>query len=290
MPRKPAYELQVSRYDQVSSMLIAALVLVGVVVTLMLIVWLTTQISLRQKVVTPEMVDIGEGDGLLAGGMELEGPIEEEIGMETDLDEPAVQDTLAAIADAVGAQAALLNDPVLNNESRAGRGGGARGDGRVPGHGTGSGSGVGISWEVRFISGGSLQDYARQLDFFEIELGVLMPGNNQVHYAKNLTKSRPDTRVGPADTERRCYLTWSGGDLVEADHELLTDRAKIDSRGSGRIILKFLTDELFGKLRALEKAKAAGINEEVENVRKTWFAVKEQGDGYVFEVADQSYK
>ena len=110
---RSVYQLQVSRYDQVSSMLIALLILVGTVVSLMLIVWLTTQIFLSQAVVEVELMDIGEGEGLLAGGMELEGPIEEEIGMETDLDEPAVQDTLAAIADAVGAQAALLDDPAL---------------------------------------------------------------------------------------------------------------------------------------------------------------------------------
>ena len=61
----------------------------------------------------------------------------------------------------------------MTDEMKAGRGGGSRGDGRTPGFGRGSGSGVARRWEVRFIEGNTLQTYARQLDFFEIELGVL---------------------------------------------------------------------------------------------------------------------
>ena len=280
------YQLGVSRYDQVSSMLIALLILVGTVVSLMLIVWLTTQIFLGQAVVEIELVDIGEGEGLLAGGMEFDGPTEEEIGMETDLDEPAVQDTLAAIADAVGAQAALLDDPALTDESQAGQGGGSRGDGRTPGFAKDSGSGIARQWEVRFIKGNTLQTYARQLDYFKIELGVLMPGN-KVLYAYNVSKARPDRREGPADKENRYYLTWRGGDLVEADRALL---AQAGIQSQGRIILKFLTPELEGQLYRMEKAQAAGVNEPPENVRKTWFRVVEQADGYAFRIADQSYK
>lgn len=279
------YRLQVSRYDQVSSMLIALLVLVGVVVSLMLIVWLTTRIFLGQAAVPVELVELGEGEGLVAGGMELEGPIEEVIGMETELDEPAVRETLAAIADAVGAQAALLEDPALTDEMNAGRGGGSRGQGRVPGFGTGSGSGVARRWEVRFIEGNTVQTYARQLDYFKIELGVVMPGN-QMHYAHNLAKPRPDTRLGPPD-QKRYYLTWLDGDLVEAEHELLS-RAGIQSRG--RIVVKYLTPQLESQLYNMEKRRAAGVNEKPEDVRKTWFRVITQGDGYAFEVADQSYK
>lgn len=171
------YRLKVSRYDQVSSMLISLLILVGVVVFLMLVVWLTNQIFLSQAAVPVEMVELGEGEGLLAGGMELEGPIEEEIGVESELDEPAVENTLAAIADAVGTRAALLVDPALTDQLKSGRGGGSRGDGRVPGFGSGSGSGIRRRWQVRFIQGNTLETYAQQLDYFKIELGVLMPGS-----------------------------------------------------------------------------------------------------------------
>ncbi len=280
------YRLKVSRYDQVSSLLVALLILIGVAVFLMLAVWLTNQISLGQAAVPVELIDLGDGEGPLAGGMELEGPVEEEIGVENEMEDPSVPETLAAIADAVGLSAALLENPALTDQMKAGRGGGSRGDGRVPGFGSGSGSGIARRWEVRFIKGNTLETYARQLDFFKIELGVLASGN-KVNYAYNVSNSRPDTRTGPADGEKRYYLTWQGGDLVEADRELLT-RAGIESQG--RIILKFLTPELEGQLYGMEKARAVSANEKPENVRKTWFRVEAQGAGYVFAVADQSYK
>lgn len=277
------YRLKVSRYDQVSSMLIALLVLVGVAVFLMLVVWLTNQIFLTQTAVPVEMMELGEGEGPLGGGMELAGPVEEEIGMDSDLEEPAVKDTLAAIADAVGEQAALLDDPALSDQMKSGRGGGSRGDGRGLGRGSGSGSGLARQWEVRFIKGNTLDTYARQLDFFQIELGVLEPGN-RVRYASHLTKSRPDTRIGPADQEKRYYLTWRSGDLQQADRELLA-RAGVEA--AGRIILKFLPPALEAQLYNMEKARADSLG---EKARRTRFGIVPEGEGYSFFIMDQSYK
>ncbi len=268
-------------------MLIAMLILVGVAVLLMAIIWLTTQVFLTPATGPVELVDIGDGDGFLAGGMELEGPIEEEVGLETELDEPAVQDTLAAIADAVGAQAALLDDPALTDQMRSGRGGGSRGDGRTPGHGSGSGGGVSRNWKFRFIKVSSLQIYARQLDFFKIELGVVIPGG-KVQYAFNVSKARPDSRIGPSGAEKRYYMSWDGdSELKEADTELLR-RAGIESQG--RLQVKFIPPELESDLYGKEKAYAGDRSEAPENVRTTWFRVVEQGNGYSFVVADQSYK
>ena len=40
----------------------------------------------------------------------------------------------------------------------------------------------------------TLEAYARQLDYFKIELGIILPGN-KVICTKNLTKRRPDTYI-----------------------------------------------------------------------------------------------
>lgn len=272
--------LRVSSYDRVASLLIALLILVGTVVLILFAIWLTSRVFLHQEAVPVELVTVGEGDGLDAGGMNLDQPTEEEIGLETDLETPAVEQTLATIADAVGNQMALLQDPTLTDQALSGKGGGSQGDGRMVGRGTGSGSGVPRNWELRFEEGNTLQSYAKQLDFFKIELGVLAPGN-QVVYAYNLSKATPDTRTGTADQEKRYYLTWRGGALQEADRDLLT-KAGVDS--SGRLILKFLPPEVEGALVALEKGYA---NREPEEIRKTRFGIRSQGSGYAFFVMEQ---
>ncbi len=275
------YRLGVTRYQRVSSMLVALVILLAVFVFVLFAVWLTGRILLSQTAVPVEFTELGEGTGPMGGGMELEALSEEEIGEETDLLEPQLQDRLAAVADAVGTRSAMLDDPTLSDAQRSGRGGGGSGDGRLPG--SGSGEGQGRHWEVRFLDRNTLQTYARQLDFFGIELGVLMPGN-QVAYASGLSKPKPAARVGPADQEQRYYLTWRQGELQQADRELLA-RAGIDAQK--RIILKFLPPKLEAELVALERQRAGN---EADQVKKTYFAIRSAGEGYRFEVTDQSYR
>jgi len=277
-----SYQLGVTRYDRVSSMLLALVILLGVIVGVLFIIWLTGQILLGQKAVPVELAELGEGTGPLGGGMELEAPTMEEIGEETDLDEPQVEDRLAAVADAVGTKTASLVDPTLSEHVRSGRGGGGSGDGRMAGTGSGDGKGKDFPWKVRFPEGNTLEAYARQLDFFGIELGVVLPGN-QVAYASNLAKAKPDVRTGPADQEKRCYLTWDRGDLQAADRELLA-RAGIDAENG--IILKFLPPQVQAELARLEKVHAGS---DAEKVRKTEFLVLPAGDGYTFKVTDQTF-
>jgi len=283
LPARPeSYRLSVTRYDRVASMLLALVILLGVVVAVLFVIWLTGQILLSQTAVPVELAELGEGSGPLGGGMELEAPTQEEIGEETDLIEPQLEDRLAAVADAVGAKTASLVDPTLSEEMRSGRGGGSSGDGRMAGTGSGSGEGQRRHWEVRFLEGNTLEAYARQLDFFGIELGVLMPGN-QVTYASNLARAKPTTRTGPADQENRYYLTWRHGELQSADRELLA-RAGIDA--GDRIILKFLPPEVEAELARQEKVQAGS---DAEKVRKTTFQILPAGNGYQFKVMDQSF-
>jgi len=258
-------------------MMLALVILLGVIVLALLIIWLTNQIFLSQAAVPVLVTELGDGDSALGGGSDLETP-PEELGLESDLETPMVAEMLTAIASAVGTKAAILDDPRFTGMSQSG----GHGDGRLGG-GPGTGTGISRQWEVRFAEGNTLDSYAKQLDYFGIELGVLMPGN-KVIYAYHLSRSRPETRTGPADAERRYYLTWRGGDLQQADRDLL---GRTGTPTKGRLILKFLPPEVEARLLALERARAGT---EADNVRKTVFGVRAEGSGYVFFVLQQSYR
>ena len=274
--------LRVSAYDRVASMLLALLLLIGTMVLALLLLWLTSQIFAGQAVVPVILEEIGSGDGPLGGSMELDAPTMEEIGQETDLTDPELSDRLAAIADAVASKTALLEDPLLSEEMNPKRGGGSKGDGRGGRIGSGTGSGTGRSrhWEVQFIKGNTLESYARQLDFFRIELGVLMP-DNKVIYAKDFTKTKPDRYTSPADKEQRYYLTWRRGGLQAADSELLA-RAGISAKG--KLILKFLPPDVETDMVQRERAYAG---RGADKVRKTLFGIRQDGGGYSFYVMQQ---
>lgn len=277
------YALKVSAYDRAAGWLIALLVLVGSLVLILLILWLSSRIFAAQAAVPILMEEIGTGEGGFGGGMELEAPLAEELGEETDLEEPSLEKTLSVVTEAVGSRVVLLEDPTLTEQPLTGQGG-STGDGRMPGIGSGpGGSGRARRWEVRFMEGNTLESYARQLEFFGIELGVLLP-DNKVQLVYNLTKPRPDVRVGAADQEKRYYLTWRSGALEEADRELLR-RAGINPQG--KLILKFIPPDLEAQLLEMERARA-GNN--YNRIRTTFFGVAPEGSGYKFYIIDQSYR
>ena len=281
-----SYELTVSPYERVASMLLALLALIGTAVLTMFILWLTSQIFASQEAVPVQLEEIGTGEGPL-GGTQLDAPMADELGMETDLEVPTLEQTLASIADAVASQVALLDDPTLTEEMLTGRGG-RTGDGRGLGFGSGpGGTGRARGWKVRFPPGNTVDTYARQLDHFGIEMGILVPDSDvgaKVVLAANFTKRVPDKAEKPTDQEERCYLTWTSGGLQEADVELL-GRANIS--GKGQIILKFIPQELEKELIRQEQAHAG---REAKDIRTTVFGVRTKGRGYEFYVMDQTYK
>ncbi len=258
--------LRVSLYDRVLSMVLAALVLVGLSVLILLALWLTSRFFVSRAAVPVVLEQVGTSDSPLSEQRDLGAPELDQ----TDLFEPQVTERLAAVADAVSAQPAMFGDPMPGREAAEGGGGGMQG-------------GVERRWEGTFMRGNTLETYARQLDFFQIELGVLEPGN-RVTYAYNLVKPKPDRRTGSADAEKRYYLTWRGGELIEADRELLA-RAGIDAQG--RVILKFLPPEVEAQLAHLEKQHAGG---EADHVRRTRFGISPHGNGYRFRVTDQMFR
>ncbi len=271
-----AYRLAVSRYDRVASMLISLVALIGAAVLGLLIVWLSNQIFSGRVAVPVVLEEIGTGDGPLGDGNDLEMPSEEMIEQE----EPMLQETLAAVADAVAAKQAVLADPALADEIESG----GKSSGRRGGNGLGDGTGGRRRrWEVIFDKGNTLLGYARQLDFFGIELAVLMP-DGKVEYAAKLSEPDPKRRTGPAKDEKRYYLTWRSGDLQQADAELL---ARAGIAANGQLVLKFIPAELEARLSAMEKARAG---DEANNVRATRFGISPDASGYKFYVMDQTYE
>ena len=273
-PRQPnlrAYGLKVSAYDRVASLLVALLVLVGTAVLMLLVIWLTKKIFSRQAAVPVQVEEIGTGDSVFSEGPELDTPTPDDL-RDIDLTEPVLGDTLASISNVVATNESMLDSATMNRAIRPG--------GRMVRKGR---PGRQRHWEVRFSKGNTLENYAKQLDFFRIELGVLLP-DNKVQYAYDLSKGKPLRRTGPADSEKRYYLTWRRGELEEADRELL-QRAGIDTKN--KIILKFLPPDVEATLAALEKSRAGP---EFEDVRATHFGVRPTASGYEFYVAHQSYR
>ncbi|HEV7222470.1 MAG TPA: hypothetical protein VGN42_07200 [Pirellulales bacterium] len=270
-----------------ASMLLALLIIIGVVVFCLFMAWLGSHVlfpPLKSVPVRLEQVGGGMESGVVGESMQLDSPTPQDVAQESDLDEPEFQDTLKTVLD-VALRTADLDTPADTDEDTSKKGGGQQtGTGKVPGYGSGPGKpGVPphLRWQIHFDAGGTLEAYARQLDFFEIELGV--PDGNQVVYAKNLSKPKPDTRTGPGGkADMRLYFSWRAGKLREADRELMQ---RTGTPTTGKLVLQFYSKDLEQELLQLEQAYR-GVD--ASRIRKTVYGIRPKGKGYEFFVIDQT--
>jgi hypothetical protein len=286
--------LNVSLYDRASSGLLAMVITVGTVVSLLLMVWLSNRVFRTIKAADVELVEVNEegeggGDGRATGGSQQFDNVSNDI-VGKDRETVDVQESLSVVDNSVAARAAELDDPNLAEPTRHGSFGsggglyGGFGDGRGLGHGPGR-PGYPRHWEITFPKGNTLEAYARQLDFFGIELGIILP-DNKIVYAFHLAKPRPDTRVitDPYKNEKRYYLSWRNGDLMKADRELL---ARAGIQAEDYVVLQFLPKETEKALLILERSYRGT---DPKKMGKTRFGIQPAGDGFVFYVLEQTTK
>lgn len=177
----------------------------------------------------------------------------------------------AAVEAAVAANAALLDSPALLALMKSR--GDVAGDPREVQPPLPDDARLARNWELHFFRGSTLENYARQLDCFDIELGLLLPGG-KLAYAAGFSQPKPKSRSGRADAERRYYLTWRESESQQADRELL---ARAGMPSEGLVILKFLPPALEARLAELETQYAAG---RPGTILRTSFAVRTDRDGY----------
>jgi hypothetical protein len=278
--------LDVSPYDRASSLMISLLVTVGLATVVLVAGWLSVEVYQSRKPSGPiTLVDpIGDGDGRKVGGSLLDEPAAgPSAGRDARSVDP-VRDAAEIRDAAANAWAAEIEDLSVQRSERQRSDG--PGDPTHPGGGPKGGTGGRPrNWEVVFGKGLTLDQYARRLDFFKIELGVVRPGG-KIDYAFHLSKPKPDTRTitEAYKNERRYWLRWTDGELKKADDELL-ERAGIDPEGW---LLKFVPRDTEVLLANLEQAKAGPDRERA--VKRTRFGVREVGNGFEFFVVEQTYK
>ena len=272
----PETSLSVSAYDRVSSFIVAMLYLVGVLVLLLFLLWLTTRASAAPQTMAVELIDelIG-GDPSLGDGRDFEEPGVEDI---QDLATPTSEQLLTAVTDVASTTSASSD-----NTADVSQGTGS-GDPRLAGEGGEATVPRWERWEVRFTAT-SLSKYAEQLESFGIELAAVGGGRDEVDYATRLANSKPETRSGKGTEEQRLYMSYRSGQLKEFDRQLL-QRAGIPTQG--RTLLQFYPRQVEGQLAALEMKRAGG--RPLRDIRRTVFAVRRAGAGYRFEVLEQQYQ
>jgi hypothetical protein len=283
--------LRVTHYEQVSAFLVAMIAILVFAVGLLAFAWYATRAPKRNEPILVELVENtgGSEDGAVGETLRVDSPLEanpEAGSPESAADEPEVResiDNVLEMTDVAVTHTERQFDMGVRNPP--GQPGSAQGTGRRP-LGSGPGSGGGFPreqrWMVRFGDQSNLDEYARQLDFFGIELGAVV--NSKLVYVSKLSNARPSVRTadGGGD-EKRLYMTWRGGGRKQADLQLFK-KAGIEV-GAG-LIFHFYPKDTENRLAHLELAYR---NRKANDIRHTYFSVDRAGNGYEFSVAHQTF-
>jgi hypothetical protein len=279
--------LRTQNVDIVASILMAALVVIGLLVFLLFVLWLTQTFTWEAGDIKIDEQVAGRGDNAAGFERDIEPPGAEEI---EELTEPTLAESLEAVTDAATSVAASLES--VDSDSSASAQGSGQGDSRPPGP---LGEGDDIvprfeRWELKFQSKG-LRPYATQLDFYKIELACIGKATT-VDYAFNLAGA-PQTRSGTSAEENklaRLFFMWrQDGPLKEFDRQLLNS-AGVQTQG--RQILKFIPKDLEDAIAQTEMRYAISKGHQtVKEIAKTVFESQPTAaGGYEFVVVEQRYR
>ncbi len=275
------YALRVNAYDRTSSILIALLVMVGMIVLGLVIIYFTSRVYKRTIAIPVTAISPPSGPKQPAGLDPNKTPGSENAPEEL---EPKLESKLNMMAGLVAAQSALLDSDEFDPLASAPKGEGGGDPRQADGDGSGNGPPE-PQRELRFEPE-SLQDYAQWLDSIGTEIAVLGYDNN-IYYASKLAAANPTVRTGIPKDETRLYFNTSGTPLEPLDRQL-AQKAGIFNRGA--LILQFCANETHGLILGLEQQQAKDNRRSPLDIKRTIFRVERQRGSYEFTVEKQEYK
>lgn len=272
--------LKVTQYDRVSSLMVAIALALAIAAGWLFLLWTTTWRPQPEALADIEILDARAG--FEDGDEEEEFPEIDNPAEELQMEEQFESVIEHATSESMQAFQQFEMDPVERTSPQSGTGSG-RPLG-VPG-GTGTGLPRDQRWFVRFADRTSLDEYARQLDHFGIELGYLVLGNDSMVVLSNLSSPSPRKRTVTASSlgKDKMHFNWKGGSRQQADLKLL-EKAGIRPAPNG-VIFHFYPRSV---QQQLIQAETGYRNRRPDQIRRTYFVVKREGSGYTFEVVRQS--
>ncbi len=283
--------MRVTLYEWVSSWAISLFIGILLTCSMVVVVWMTNRLPKPPEAIPVELVELpgGAEDGSPDETLRVDSPEPET----RDASPADVADDQTEIAEAVEAVVEMSEaatqqvqqqfETGIQNTGKVGR---ATGTGR---RGLGVGPGTGgmpreQRWFVKFGDRTAVNEYARQLEFFGIEVGALLP-DGRLAYLSKPTANVPDVRYSKSGSgENRLYMTWQGGERRVADVQLFA-KANVPIQAD-TLIFHFYPKNTENMLAQLELSYRGRT---VNQIRRTYFAVEPDGLGYKFSVYRQIF-
>jgi hypothetical protein len=288
-----------SRYDKVTSFLMAAVLSAMLVVGWLALVYASNQAYASRVTAPLQIIEVGGGGGSPDGtrgstekvdvagadvaAMASNNP--EEAG---EFEQPSVEQTPSAMLETVTEAGQNLAEvdlgatmpnggPIAGGKRASKLGSGGPGLGFGPGDG---GVGREQRWSIIYNTGQDPQEYARQLDGLGVELAVVR-GPDQLLYISRFSDPAPTKRFGTGRSDHRLYFLWQGKGRKASDLALFK---KANEEIGDDNVFQFYSADAERRLAELE-VRFKGRNP--GEIRVTRFQVVPKGESYDFEVVAQ---
>ena len=276
-------ETSVSGYDAVNAFLISSILVVGTLVAIMFLIWLTMIANNRTDNGPGYVVDQSFG-------------LEKPEGFADDVHEPGVEEfpevETPQLADALEAVSEAISSVQANLEARDGdaaeMGKGSGFGARDGGPGTGNFKGVPEykRWKIEYRAS-NIDEYARQLSFFNIDIGVISNANNKVF---RLQKPGVQDQVldSTRENENKALFFIHEKQRLRRWDESLVKKQNISLNDA--FTVQFYPQPIRQALRQLEAQYLQKDGKELADVRRTRYKVIVEDEGFSFKISTVEYQ
>lgn len=277
-------ETGVSSYDRLNAGLVASILIVGFLVSTLFLIWLTTAYDFTSQKAPLAIEKFDE-----AGDEKPEGVADDvlEPGVEEfpEVETPQLANALEAVTDAVSSVRASLEER-SGDAAQMGRGAGL--GSREGGPGSGGGAVPEYKrWIIQYEAD-SLKTYANQLEFFNIDIGILHKTNKKIWRVSNPSSS-PSLSNSSRDAEAKTLRFMHKQQKMIRWDQTIAKRA--GAQLDNAITCQFYPESTRQVIRAAEAQALQEAGRTVPDLRNTILKLEAAASGgYQFTVVDLLYR
>ncbi|QEG20637.1 hypothetical protein [Mariniblastus fucicola] len=277
-------ESKTSAYDRLSAWLTALITLVGFLVTMLFLIWLTSVFKFERNVAPPFVpATIGED-----GNDKPEGFEDDELdpGVEdfAEVDTPQLAEALEAVSNAVSTIRAN-SEHVSGDAAVMGKGGGY---GSREGGPSGSGDGIPDYKRWKIVYEVDNKDtYKDQLDYFNIQIGVIPAVGETVYRISNVSKRGQVTQTSREKEKKSLLFSHAKLRMKKWDQEIA---ASLNIDTSGATMAQFYDQQTRFTIAKAEDDYLKSVDRELKEVRRTNIRVEADGGGFKFTIVNCEFQ
>ena len=265
---KEGYSPKSSRYDSISAGLIASIIVCGFIVACLFAVWFFDN--------RPVSTFLPEWDQRESQVTELP------LGLDQELDEVAggtnsveLVSLLEAVENAVSQLAASDGSPGIGDSLPGDP------DRRIPGPTPPDFFPAVKRWKVRYEVA-DREQYKRQLEYFDIEVGVLASKSDEVWRVNKVASNPTATKSDRSSEQESAWFVHSNPLMRTWDRQIVID-AGVDVTDS--LVVQFYSAELMDRISTLEAKRLDEDGLELSEIRRTDIVILSSDDGFTISVS-----